>query len=55
MDGSKGIVPRDRIVVAGAYSDRYLHPMAADAKPAGTILSLHAVTGRGCGLVIPGR
>lgn len=44
MDGSKGIAPRDRIVVAGAYSDQDLDPLGSDAKLAGTILSLHVYT-----------
>ena len=37
-------VPRDRIVVAGAYSDQDLNPVGSDAKLAGTILSLHVYT-----------
>jgi endoglucanase len=37
-------VPRDRIVVAGAYSDQDLDPVGSDAKLAGTILSLHVYT-----------
>ena len=37
-------VPRDRIVVAGAYSDQDLNSVGSDAKLAGTILSLHAYT-----------
>jgi hypothetical protein len=37
-------VPRDRIVVAGAYSDQDLNSVGSDAKLAGTILSLHVYT-----------